>query len=384
MRFRNNEMNMSFFARHRSWLYSASAAVLIALWLLSGQTGSDESGGADLRTTNSSAERPKNKVRVRTQTAEEVMRTIVLNGQTAPARIVELSAETDGRIIFVGAERGANLSRKDVIVRLDKRDRNARLAQAKATVKQREVEYEGRLKLKTQSYVSEAQLQEAIALLEAARAELTRAELDLDYMSIRAPFDGALQSRQVEIGDFVKRGDPIAIVVDNRTIIVSANLSEFDAQYVRVGDAAQAQLATGEQVRGTIRYVAPVADNKTRTFAVELEIDNQDGAIRAGGTARLQISAEVVKAHRISPSLLTLDDAGNIGIKIINDLGQVEFVVVDIALSSSNGIWVAGLPSTATIITVGQGFVTSGSRVDAVAESDVNTAVAVKTGQKDF
>lgn len=382
--FRNNEMNMSFFARHRSWLYSASAAVLIALWLLSGQTGSDESGGADLRTTNSSAERPKNKVRVRTQTAEEVMRTIVLNGQTAPARIVELSAETDGRIIFVGAERGANLSRKDVIVRLDKRDRNARLAQAKATVKQREVEYEGRLKLKTQSYVSEAQLQEAIALLEAARAELTRAELDLDYMSIRAPFDGALQSRQVEIGDFVKRGDPIAIVVDNRTIIVSANLSEFDAQYVRVGDAAQAQLATGEQVRGTIRYVAPVADNKTRTFAVELEIDNQDGAIRAGGTARLQISAEVVKAHRISPSLLTLDDAGNIGIKIINDLGQVEFVVVDIALSSSNGIWVAGLPSTATIITVGQGFVTSGSRVDAVAESDVDTAVAVKTGQKDF
>ncbi len=377
-------MNMSFFARHRSWLYSASAAVLIALWLLSGQTGSDESGGADLRTTNSSAERPKNKVRVRTQTAEEVMRTIVLNGQTAPARIVELSAETDGRIIFVGAERGANLSRKDVIVRLDKRDRNARLAQAKATVKQREVEYEGRLKLKTQSYVSEAQLQEAIALLEAARAELTRAELDLDYMSIRAPFDGALQSRQVEIGDFVKRGDPIAIVVDNRTIIVSANLSEFDAQYVRVGDAAQAQLATGEQVRGTIRYVAPVADNKTRTFAVELEIDNQDGAIRAGGTARLQISAEVVKAHRISPSLLTLDDAGNIGIKIINDLGQVEFVVVDIALSSSNGIWVAGLPSTATIITVGQGFVTSGSRVDAVAESDVNTAVAVKTGQKAF
>lgn len=384
MRFRNNEMNMSFFARHRSWLYSASAAVLIALWLLSGQTGSDESGGADLRTTNSSAERPKNKVRVRTQTAEEVMRTIVLNGQTAPARIVELSAETDGRIIFVGAERGANLSRKDVIVRLDKRDRNARLAQAKATVKQREVEYEGRLKLKTQSYVSEAQLQEAIALLEAARAELTRAELDLDYMSIRAPFDGALQSRQVEIGDFVKRGDPIAIVVDNRTIIVSANLSEFDAQYVRVGDAAQAQLATGEQVRGTIRYVAPVADNKTRTFAVELEIDNQDGAIRAGGTARLQISAELVKAHRISPSLLTLDDAGNIGIKIINDLGQVEFVVVDIALSSSNGIWVAGLPSTATIITVGQGFVTSGSRVDAVAESDVNTAVAVKTGQKAF
>jgi len=365
-------------------LYSASVAVLITLWLLSGQTGGGEPANAGVQTSLASSDRPQNKVRVRTQTAEEVMRTIVVNGQTAPARIVELSAETDGRVIFVGAERGANVNRKDVIVRLDKRDRNARLAQAKATVRQREVEYEGRLQLKTQSYVSEAQLQEAIALLEAARAELTRAELDLDYMSIRAPFDGALQSRQVEIGDFVKRGDPIAIIVDNRTVIVSANMSEFDARFVRVGDSAQARLATGEQVHGTIRYVAPVADNATRTFAVELEIDNQTGAIRAGGAAKLHISAELVNAHRISPSLLTLDDAGNIGLKIINASGQVEFVVVDIALSSNNGVWVAGLPSTATIITVGQGFVTSGSLVDAVAESDVNTAVAAKAGQKDL
>lgn len=377
-------MNMSFFEKHRSWFYSGSMALLVTLWLLSGQTGGDESDSTDARTTVSSVDRPQNKVRVRTQTAEEVMRTIVVNGQTAPARIVELSAETDGRVIFVGAERGANVDRKDVIVRLDERDRNARLAQAKATVKQREVEYEGRLELKTKSYVSEAQLQEAIALLEAARAELTRAELDLDYMFVRAPFDGALQSRQVEIGDFLKRGDPIAIIVDNRTIIVSANVSEFDARYVHVGDSAQARLATGEQVRGTIRYVAPVADNATRTFTVELEIDNRDGAIRVGGTAKLQISAELVKAHRISPSLLTLDDAGTIGLKIINESGQVEFVPVDIALSSSNGVWVAGLPDTATIITVGQGFVTSGSLVDAVAESDVDTAIAAKAEQEGF
>ena len=119
------------------------------------------------------------------------------------------------------------------------------LSQAEATVKQREVEYQGRLKLKTESYVSEAQLQEAVALLETAKAELTRAELDLDYMYVRAPFGGALQSRVVEVGDFVKRGDPIATYVDNRTIIVSADLSEFDARYVNVGDMAEADACNG-------------------------------------------------------------------------------------------------------------------------------------------
>jgi multidrug efflux system membrane fusion protein len=370
-------------AKHRSWYYSGGIALLITLWLVSGTFGDDESDNTADAVSAPGVLTSHSKVRVRTQSAEEVVRTIVVNGKTAPARIVQLSAETDGRVEFTGAERGANVARGETIVRLDERDRNARLAQAKATLKQREVEYQGRLKLQTESYVSEAQLQEAIAQLEAAKTELRRAELDLEFMTVRAPFDGALQSRVVEIGDFVKSGDPIATFVDNRTIIVAANISEFDAQYVAVGEPAEAQLATGEEVRGTIRYVAPVADEATRTFSVELEVDNQGGKLRAGGTAELYIPAEVVSAHRVSPSLLTLDDAGNVGIKIINEDGEVEFVVADIALSSSNGVWLAGLPDTATIITVGQGFVTSGSLVDAVPESDVATSVAIKAKARD-
>jgi multidrug efflux system membrane fusion protein len=369
-------------AKHRSWYYSAGMAVLISLWLLSGTIGDDTDDSESAVASIPALDAPHSKVRVRTQSAEEIVRTIVVNGKTAPARIVELSAETDGRVVFIGAARGANVSRGGTIVRLDERDRSARLAQAKATLKQREVEYEGRLKLQSESYVSEAQLQEAIAQLEAAKTELRRAELDLDFMYVRAPFDGALQSRAVEIGDFVKAGDPIATFVDNRTIIVAADVSEFDARYVTVGEAAKARLATGEEVRGTIRYVAPVANEATRTFAVELEVDNQDGHLRAGGTAELYIPAESVNAHRLSPSLLTLDDAGNVGVKIINELGEVEFVVADIALSSSNGVWLAGLPETATIITVGQGFVNPGSIVDVVPESDIETSVAIKASDR--
>jgi multidrug efflux system membrane fusion protein len=371
-------MKLSLWEKHRSWVYSVGTAVLITLWVLSGQIGADEEAAVGQAQDVAVIEPAHASVRVRTQNAEEITRTIVVNGKTAPARIVELSAETDGRVVAIGAERGTNVDRNGLIVRLDERDRKARLAQAEATIRQREVEYEGRVRLKTDSYVSEAQLQEAVAQLEAAKTELTRAQLDLQYMIVRAPFDGALQSRVVEVGDFVKRGDPIATFVDNREIIVSANLSEFDAKYVAVGDTAAARLATGEQVSGTIRYVAPVADDATRTFEVELVVDNRDGALRAGGTAELLIPAERVYAHHVSPSLLTLDDAGNIGLKIINADGEVEFVVADIALSSTDGVWVAGLPETATIITVGQGFVASGAFVNAVPESDIATAVAIK------
>ena len=362
--------------RFRSWFVSAGIITVVTIWVLSGQIGgSEETEQAAAETV--AATTLRNAVRVRTQSAEEVMRTIVVNGKTAPARITHLAAETDGRVDYVGAERGASLNTGDLIVRLDERDRSARLTQAKATVRQREVEYAAREQLKSESYVSESQVQEAIALLETARAELTRAQLDLGYMAVRAPFPGALQARHVEVGDFVKRGDPIATYVDNRTIIVSANVSEFDTKYVHVDETAEARLATGETVRGRIRYVAPVADEATRTFTVELEVANGNGNLRAGGTAELRIPAQTVLAHRVSPSLLTLDDAGNVGVKIINDRGEVEFVVADIALSSNDGVWLAGLPATATIITVGQGYVTSGTVVDAVPESDAETAVAI-------
>ncbi len=366
--------------RYKSWLMSGGIVLLVLLWLASGQIGASDEAQTVERDTPAAA---NSAVRVRTQSAETVMRTIVVNGKTAPARIVQIAAETDGRVEFIGAERGASLETGEIIVRLDERDRSARLSQAEATVKQREVEYEARERLKTESYVSEAQLQEAVALLETAKAELTRANLDLEYMTIRAPFGGALHAREVEVGDFVSQGDPVATYVDNRTIIVSANLSEFDARYVDVGDSAEATLATGEEVRGRIRYVAPVADEATRTFVVELEVDNRDGALRAGGTAELRIPAEQVLAHRVSPSLLTLDDAGNVGIKIVDADGEVEFIVADIALSSSEGVWLAGLPETATIITVGQGYVASGSLVDAVPADDAATAVAIKDAEAD-
>ena len=185
--------------QYKSWLLSGGVIVAVALWLVSGQFGDKPDADLSLENSTMMSTASKGAVRVRTQSAEQVLRTITVNGKTAPARVVELSAETDGRIVSIGAERGSNVERTGLIVRLDERDRNARLAQAEATVKQREVEYDGRLRLKSESYVSEAQLQEAVALLETAKAELTRAQLDLSYMFIRAPFAGALQSRAVEI-----------------------------------------------------------------------------------------------------------------------------------------------------------------------------------------
>jgi len=90
-------MNREFLTRNRSWFYSGGIAVLITVWLASGSLGNDESPADDANASATSIAAPQSKVRVRTQTAEEVVRTIIVNGKTAPARIVELSAEKGNR-----------------------------------------------------------------------------------------------------------------------------------------------------------------------------------------------------------------------------------------------------------------------------------------------
>ena len=117
----------------------------------------------------------------------------------------------------------------------------------------------------------------------------------------------------------------------------------------------------------------------TRTFNIELKLKNDKGALRAGVSTQLIISAEEVTAHLVSPALLSLNDEGIIGIKIIEEKNKVKFIPADIVLASDEGVYIAGLPFTSTIITVGQGYVKSGMRVNLISESDTRASVAAQT-----
>jgi multidrug efflux system membrane fusion protein len=339
-------------------------AILVSLWLLSGLFGKKPAETDSAASTGDST--GVISVQIQAQVAQPVTRNLSIYGRTAPVRQVELKAETSGRVTELGVRRGALAKTGDMLLKLDLRDRQARLDQARAGVAQQEASYQGQLELKPQGYVSDTQLAETLAKLETARAELTRAELDLEYMTIRAPFKGTVQERNVEIGDYVRAGDPVVTFVDNTSLIVTGSIAEQDAGFARVGNFATAHLVTGQEVSGKIRYIAPVADESTRTFTVELELPNPNGKLPAGVTTEMRIPAGKVLAYRVSPSILTLDAEGKLGIKTVDQDGVVAFNQITIARSGVNGIWVTGLPEQANIIVVGQGYVSPGQTVKAV------------------
>jgi membrane fusion protein, multidrug efflux system len=361
----------------RPKIIAAALAVLVALWLLSGILGKESDQAATQAAAPTAAGTMS--VQFQSQVAQPVTRNLSVYGRTTPVRQVELKAETSGRVSELGVRRGALARSGDLLLKLDLRDRQARLDQARAGLNQQKAAYEGQLELKPKGYVSDTQLAETLAKLETARAELTRAELDLEYMHIRAPFDGMVQERNVEIGDYVRAGDPVATFVDNTHLIVTGSIAEQDAGFVRVGTVATAHLVTGEVVSGKIRYIAPVADEATRTFTVELELPNPAGKLPAGVTTEMRIPAGVVLAYLVSPSLLTLDAEGELGLKTVDAAGKVVFNRISIAQSGSNGIWVTGLPDQADIIVVGQGYVSAGQAVKAIPAKAADLAGAGQT-----
>ncbi len=347
--------------------------VVLAAWLASGMVGGGEPTG---ETAPKADQAQPVSVAVRTSTAEQVWREVELNGRTAPDRAVTLRAQTAGRIDSISARRGARVKAGEVLARIALDDRGASRNEARAVVKQRRLQYEAVRKMSEKGYQTRTDLAQAKSDLEAAQAQLANIQQDIDNTVVRAPFAGVLETRPVEVGDYVAVGDEIARVIQQNPFVVRGDLAEKDVAFVEPGQPGRARLIDGRMVEGTVRYVATEADEATRTYPVELEVDNPGGRLVAGASAKLILPLEQVEAHEVAADLLTLDEAGEMGIKTIDEDGRVAFHGADIVKSSDDRLWLAGLPESVRLITTGQGFVRAGDAVQIVDDADAAAADA--------
>ena len=338
--------------RRRSLITAVFIAVAVSAWVWSGER--EETSSPPPGPEAPAVERLGDfSVRVAVLHGEAVSRTIVLHGRTEPARAVTMRAELDGRVVAVGVERGARVAAGDEVARLDPRDLEARRREARALIRQREMEFEAARKLSARNY----------------QTELARVEVDLANTRLLAPFAGRLDQRMVEIGDYVNDGSAIGRVLQEDPILVVGHVTQQNRHRVGLGGTGEAHLITGETISGHVRYVAAESDETTRTFRVELEVPNPDGALLSGVSAEIRIPTAASAAHLVSPALLALDAKGRLGIKGVGDDGVVAFHPVEIVRADEGGIWVSGLPDPIRVITVGHGFVHPGQRVEAVPMS---------------
>ena len=359
--------------------------------------------------------------------ARPIQNAVILRGRTQAARQVTVKAETSGTVISTPLRKGAHIKVGQSLCQLDPGTRSASMAQAKAglagaksmlpeararmaaakaqmagakaALSEAKINENAARKLKAGGYASTTRLasataalqqalsgieaakasaeaakaaeQSASANIEAAKANIASIEKDIENLSIKAPFGGILEQDTAELGSLLQPGSPCATIIQLNPIKLVGFAPETEIDRLSIGALAGARLTTGREVSGKISFLSRSSDPITRTFRVEAEIANPDLSIRDGQSVELLVAASGTNAHLLPQSSLTLNNAGDLGVRIVGADDIVDFAPVSIAQDSHEGVWVSGLPEQVDVIIIGHEYVIKGVKVSVTYSGDI-------------
>ncbi|MCV2883727.1 efflux RND transporter periplasmic adaptor subunit [Aestuariibacter sp. AA17] len=335
--------------------------LLLCLWLFSG-VGQQK---AAEQTQSKAKQQTLAEVRTRILSADEVSREISLYGRTEPDRTASLKAEVTGKVIDVLVKEGQFVKAGEILLVIEEKDLQRQLDAAKSLKNQREIELKAAMSLIEKGYQSKVAKAQAQAALDSAVAAIEQLDIDLNNTRVRAPFDGVLNMRHVEVGDSLREGDLMVTFVDLDPLVITANVTENDVSQLQLNQEASGELLSGQRMEGRIRYISSVSNEGTNTFPIEIAVPNPERKWRAGMSTSVSIPLEKTWAIKITPASMALDKHGNLGVKIVEE-SKVKFVPIDIVRSDAEGVWLSGLGERAQIITFGHGYVNDGDTVNAI------------------
>jgi len=290
-------------------------------------------------------------------------RRINLSGTTQPDKRAVLAALSDGVVNLLALTKGDAITEGAVVMTLEGPEILARARISEIALEQREREFGVAQRLFSGGNTPEIELTGARSARDAAEAELTLARAIVDKLELESPFSGLVDSVDVELGEWVQTGAPIATILSLDPILVHAEVSELDIGHVVTGAKALIRLVNGTEMEGTVRFVAREASAETRTFPVEIALPNPDAIIPAGMTTEVELFAESVRAITVPKSVITLSTDGQIGLRVAGADNIARFVTIDIVDDTDEGLVVTGVPEDVRIIVAGQDLVRDGDTV---------------------
>jgi multidrug efflux system membrane fusion protein len=293
-------------------------------------------------------------------------RAIRISGLTEADKRAVLATRVGGIIDKLPVRQGDRVKAGDLILMLAAEEKVSAVDNAKALLAQRQAELDASERLAKTGNLPKLQLDTARSNLASAQSQLDAAQADLDRNEVKAPFDGVVDRVPVELGSSVMQGGEVATILALDPVIARGEISERDLGYIKVGDRASVRLVSGQITEGTVRYVSRDASSATRTFRVEVAIPNADGAIPAGMTAEITLSAQPTDAVLLPRSVVTLGDKGDLGIRAVDKDNKVVFFPIDLVDDTPKGLVLGGIPADARVIVAGQELVTEGDTVQPV------------------
>jgi len=365
---------------NKSILSALVVVLVLAIWMISGVASdhSDEQVSSDQKLAEQVM-----KVSVINSKVEAVQSYVTLQGQVEANRVVSIKVEVDGRVAKLPVLQGQRVEQGVSLVTLSADYRLKQLARAKAMVKQAVNDLSATRKLKKRGLIAENKVIEDQAALSSVQADLAVIQHEVDSANVYAPFSGVLNSRVIEIGDYLQKGDTVGTLVDDSTLKVTGQLAQQNSANLQLNEPVEVSLSNGLSMFGKLTYISRVADPTTRSYRVEVSIDNPTLKRFAGLSASLKIPLDSKQGHLLPSSALGLAVSGDLQIKIVTPELRVKTVGVELIRTDGNGFWLSGLDYDAQVITQGKDFVSDDQQVEPVLERVNNASTSdVQTNTK--
>jgi RND family efflux transporter MFP subunit len=212
-------------------------------------------------------------------------------GTLYPYKELDISAETPGKITSLNYELGQFFHKGEVIATIDDKIKKLSYESAEIDADRLKKDFERTGNLYKGNASSEQEYALARTSYETAKNKFEEAEKQLSYTKITAPIAGTITKKIVEVGKYIKEGDPIASIVDVSRLKVKVNVSESDVYYLHTGDRVTitSDIYPGIAFKGKISFVSPRGDD-THNYPVEIEIMNSaKNPLKAGTFVNVEV-----------------------------------------------------------------------------------------------
>lgn len=223
--------------------------------------------------------------------ADSWINNITAVGSVSAVQGAELATQVGGIVEAIHFDSGSEVKAGDIIMTLDSAADGAELKTLEAAERLAEVERNRIKELLQRKSVSQSEYDQRQSQLEQAQARVAAQKARIDQMVLRAPYDGRLGIRQVNVGAYVNAGDPLIGLQALDPIFVDFTLPEQRYGQVAVGMTVIAKMdALGDEpFEGRITAIEPAIDVQTRNFSVQATFSNPEQKLRPGMFARVSL-----------------------------------------------------------------------------------------------
>ena len=214
-----------------------------------------------------------------------------------------------------------------------------------------------------QNLSQDLEISQAYSKMKSVDARIAQLEEQLSFTEIKAPQDGWLEEMLIEKGEIVQNGQNLARLIGLQQLKLTVPVPQARIAEISIGDEAEITVIGAGRHVGEVIHIASNANAATRTFDVEIMLENSDQILRAGMSAEAEIEIAKKPAFRLSPAHLNVDGNGNLSAKIVGDDNRVLSVPVQLVRTDGNFAYVSGLRDEMILLAAGQAFLTDGAPV---------------------